>query len=275
MPWRYTSSPWPLIKHLGRTLMCRIAAYLGPPLALDRFLREPPHSLYRQSWEPQEMLTAVVNADGWGAAWFAPDGRPAVYRTALPVWADVNLDALGRSLRAGVWLGNVRSATAGHGTDTLNTQPFADERLAFTHNGFITDFARSLRRRLRASLDEDIEAGIQGNTDSEHLFALVRQHRGDPGEALATAVERISQWLADTDITAMFTSVVSDGAALHAVRAAVRAAPPSLYYHEHYPLFGGAVIASEAFDDDPGWRAVPPQHRVSLTADDAARVTPL
>lgn len=255
--------------------MCRIAAYLGPPLALESFLREPPHSLYRQAWAPREMRTAVVNADGWGTAWFAPDGRPALYRSALPIWADVNLAALGRSLHAGLWLGNVRSATAGHGTDTLNTQPFADERLVFTHNGFITDFARSLRRRLRASLDEQVEAEIHGNTDSEHLFALVRQYAGGPGEALAAAVDRVAQWLAGGDATAMLTAVVSDGEALHAVRAAVRAEPPSLYWHDAYPPFGGAVIASEAFDDDPGWREVPPQHRLTLASGETARVAPL
>lgn len=255
--------------------MCRIAAYLGPPLALDRFLREPAHSLYRQSWAPREMHTAVVNADGWGAAWFAPDGRPAVYRSPLPIWADVNLESLGRSLHNGLWLGNVRSATAGHGTDTLNTQPFADDRLIFTHNGFITDFAHGLRRRLRASLDENIEAGIHGNTDSEHLFALIRQHPGDPGEALAAAVKQVTEWLADSDTGALLSMAASDGTSVHAVRASVNAEAPSLYYHEDYPGFGGAVIASEAFDDDPGWREVPPQHRVCLAPDKAVQLRPL
>lgn len=255
--------------------MCRIAAYLGPTLSLDRFLQGPPHSLYRQSWAPREMRTAVVNADGWGAAWFAPDGRPAVYRSPLPIWADVNLEPLGRTLHAGLWLGNVRSATAGHGTDALNTQPFADHRLAFTHNGFIGDFARSLRRRLRAALDEEIEIGIEGNTDSEHLFALVRQHPGDPGEALAAAVDRVARWLADSDTTALLNAVVSDGRALHAVRAAVNADAPSLYYHEAYPGLGGAIIASEAFDDDPGWREVPPHHRLGLFPGGSARLLPL
>lgn len=256
--------------------MCRIAAYLGPTLPLEQFLRAPPHSLYRQSWAPREMRTAVVNADGWGAAWFAEDGRPATYRNPLPVWADVNLDALGRSLHARLWLGNVRSATAGHGTDTLNTQPFADQRLAFTHNGFIADFPRSLRRRLRAVLDEHVEAEIVGNTDSEHLFALVRQHPGDPGEALAAAIDRVRGWLADTDTEALLNAVVSDGRTLHAVRAAINAPAPSLYYHEAYPaLSDGTVIASEPFDDDAGWREVPSGHRLRAGPDEPLRILPL
>ena len=38
--------------------MCRIAAYLGEPIALSHFLLDPPHSLEVQGWAPQELKYA-------------------------------------------------------------------------------------------------------------------------------------------------------------------------------------------------------------------------
>lgn len=50
--------------------MCRFAAYLGPEIALDRFLLEPGHSLVRQAAAPKEMHGALLNADGFGIGSF-------------------------------------------------------------------------------------------------------------------------------------------------------------------------------------------------------------
>jgi len=243
--------------------MCRIAAYLGRPCTLGDFLTAAPHSLARQSWDAREMVSATVNADGWGAAWLDDDGRPAVYRQILPIWADGNVDALARSLRSSVWLGNVRSATAGLGTDHANTQPFCDDTLLFTHNGFIDRFAHTLRARLRAELDAAIEIDITGNTDSEYLFALIRQQRGTLAERVRAALERVTTWLTPTpEIRGLLNIVVSDGRQLVATRAAVHADAPSLYIHTDW--HGGAVVASEAFDDNAGWQAVEPQEIIVI-----------
>lgn len=248
-----------------RLLMCRIAAYLGPDLGLREFLDAPPHSLARQSWDAREMASATVNADGWGVAWYADDGAPAVYRHTLPIWADGNVDALARSLSRRLWVANVRSATPGLGTDHANTQPFAGDGLLFTHNGFIQDFARTLRARIRAELDPAIEQSILGNTDSEYLFALVRQQRGPLAERLGRARDLVSDWLGTCNqTTALLNMVVTDGRQLVALRSAVNAPAPSLYVHRAW--HGGAVVASEAFDDDPGWQAVVPESFVTLSA---------
>lgn len=249
--------------------MCRIAAYIGTPCLLGDILTAPAHSLHRQSWDAREMKSATVNADGWGAAWLDRDARPAVYREILPIWADVNVDSLCRSLTSPLWLANVRSATPGLGTDHANTQPFCDDALLFTHNGFIDGFAHTLRARLRAELDPAIESAIVGNTDSEYLFALIRQQRGD----LAARVRRSLAWiraqLADTpDVRALLTLIVSDGRTLVATRAAVNGDPPSLYLHPNWQ--GGVVVASEAFDGDPGWRAIEPEGLIVVNKDQLA-----
>lgn len=256
--------------------MCRIAAYLGPELDLNGFLRAAPHSLFRQSWAPREMLTATVNADGWGAAWLDADGRPAVYRHTHPVWSDRNVDALARSLHSRLWVGNVRSATAGLGTHDVNTQPFADQRLVFTHNGFVTDFAHTLRRRLREALAPELEADIEGNTDSEYLFALIRQQRTDPATALQRALAWTRERLEPEGIKALLNIIVTDGERVAASRAAVAADCPSLYWHAGHPGFGGgALVASEPFDDDPGWTELPPQHLIDLQPGVTPCPTPL
>lgn len=245
--------------------MCRIAAYLGPQLALSQFILAAPHSLYRQSWAPREMQTATVNADGWGAAWLDAYQQPAVYTNTQPIWADRNLDGLGRSLCSRVWLGNVRSATPGLGTHDVNTQPYADTRLMFVHNGFITDFAHTLRRSLRAALDAEMDASIEGNTDSEHLFALIRQQADQPRPALVKALGWLRAALQREGVSALLNIMVSDGESLAASRAAVGADCPSLYWHpSHADFSGGALIASEPFDEDTGWQPVPAQHVISL-----------
>ncbi len=251
-------------------IMCRIAAYQGKPCPLHDFLLAPEHSLHDQSWRPRELVSATVNADGWGVGWFAPDGKPALYRHTLPIWSDTNVPGLARSLTSGTWLGNVRSATPGLGTDMINTQPFAGDGLVYTHNGFIDDFARSLRRRLRATLSEAVEADVQGNTDSEYLFAMIRQEMldqasGTLADALAAVVRRVQQWLADSpDIRALLAIVVSDGRQMAGVRAAANAEAPSLYFNPGWQ--DGAVIASEAFDDHDDWQRIEPDQVVAIGA---------
>lgn len=203
------------------------------------------------------MTSATVNADGWGAAWYAPDGAPAVYRNILPIWADTNLDGLGRSLRARLWMANVRSATSGLGTDHVNTQPFVGDGLIFLHNGYIERFAQTLRAPVRAMLEPAVEASIMGNTDSEYLFALLRSSRGSLRDRLAATVDRTRALLAEHgEIKALLNMVVSDGQQLAYVRSAYNTTAPSLYIHEHWQQ--AVVVASEAFDDDAGWQAIEP-----------------
>lgn len=251
--------------------MCRIAAYQGKPCLLHDFLLAPEHSLHDQSWRPRELVSATVNADGWGAGWFADDGQPAIYRHTLPIWSDTNVPGLARSLRSGTWVANVRSATSGLGTDMINTQPFAGGGLIYTHNGFIDDFAHSLRRRLRATLSETVEADVQGNTDSEYLFAMIRQEQGTLPERLAAVVRQVQSWLTDkSDIRALLAIVVADGRQMAGVRAAANAEAPSLYFNAGW--HDGAIIASETFDDDRGWRRLEPDQVVAIDAVGQAEV---
>ncbi|KAB7623170.1 ergothioneine biosynthesis protein EgtC [Alkalilimnicola sp. S0819] len=252
--------------------MCRLAAYLGPAVELQHFLLQPEHSLLKQSWAPREMQEAVLNADGFGLGWYDPAGQPAIYRNVLPIWADSNLPSLGRSLREPLWLAAVRSATEGFATGLANTQPFYDRELLFLHNGFLERFATEGRARIRRWLQPDIEAAIHGNTDSEYLFAVLRQLlREEPDasleQVLMQLVQRLAHWCEDS--TALLSLVLSDGRRIYALRHAINRDCASLYYstdEESFP--GGQLVASEPLTAPEFWRSVPPHHLLVLDPDE-------
>jgi glutamine amidotransferase len=52
--------------------MCRLLGYLGPAIQLDHLLYKPEQSLIVQSYQPREMTSGVVNADGLGIGWYHP-----------------------------------------------------------------------------------------------------------------------------------------------------------------------------------------------------------
>lgn len=252
--------------------MCRIAAYLGDEITLQDFLLHPPHSLYRQSYAPRELAEATVNADGFGVGWYDASGTPVTYVNTLPIWADPNLEGLGRCLGSHCWLGNVRSATPGITVNLANTQPFRHEGWLFTHNGFVDRFARTLRPLLQRTLSEQILADVQGTSDSEYLFALIRAVSAEaplapPSSWLRETCRRLEQWLA-ADTRALLTLVLTDGERLYALRHALNAEAPSLYYSSDTELYPeGQVIASEPLDDGGFWLPVPPGQMLVLSPD--------
>lgn len=252
--------------------MCRIAAYLGPEITLDDFLLNPPHSLLAQARTPRELRYAQLNADGFGFGWFNAEGQPGTYVNPAPIWNDPNLPSLAHSLYADLWLGFIRSATAGSSVNHANTQPFRDAELLFLHNGFLQDFSARFHPAISADLAPDIASSIQGNTDSEYLFALLRQVLSDdPDMALETALAeicaRVDDWSEDTP--ALLNFLVSEGTRLYAVRHAVNDPCPSLYYSTDDECFPGAqLIASEPLDSSGIWQPVPEHHILILDPEE-------
>ncbi|MCZ6718970.1 MAG: ergothioneine biosynthesis protein EgtC [Gammaproteobacteria bacterium] len=244
--------------------MCRLAAYLGPPITLQRFLVDPAHSLIEQAWNPREMENARLNGDGYGFGWYTSTGRSAVYTNPMPIWSDSNLPNLAHSLQSSLWMGNVRSATPGQPVSQENTQPFIDGTWLFMHNGYIEEFTTSLRPRLHRVLEPEVQAKIQGSTDSEYLFALLRQQRYqddrcEPDIAMMRAFADLADSL-DGE-SALLNMIVSDGTKLYVVRHAVAGACPSLYYTTEdtsYPR--GCIVASERLTGSDAWLPVPEHH---------------
>ncbi|HUJ27221.1 MAG TPA: ergothioneine biosynthesis protein EgtC [Myxococcales bacterium] len=229
-----------------------MAGYVGPALPVAEIVSAPPHSLLVQSYKPREMQSGTVNADGYGAALWLDDGKPepALYRTAAPIWADANQQWMGERLRARSVIAAVRSATPGIGFELANVQPFARGRLAFAHNGFITDFRRGAQRSLREGLGEAAYEAMEGTSDSEHIFALVHDASGTLAERVAAALRRLEQ----LDRTVVATLLLGDGEQLVGVRWARGAKPATLYLAR---WGGGACIASEPLDPAREWKPLP------------------
>ena len=106
--------------------MCRIFGYLGQPIYLDRLIEKPEHSLIVQSYQPKELRTALLNADGFGLGWYHLRDRralPYLYKNTLPIWNDINLPHLCRYVETHCAIANVRSATPGLAVDLSNCHP--------------------------------------------------------------------------------------------------------------------------------------------------------
>lgn len=258
--------------------MCRLAAYLGQPVYLERFLLAPEHSLLHQAWGPREMRSAVMNVDGFGFGWYDDTGRPVAYRNIQPIWSDPNLTALGCTLIRDLWLANVRSATPGFASSYANTQPFADDRLLFLHNGFVDHFAEGLRPQLRSWLQPEIESAVHGNTDSEYLFAVIRQLAAEdpqpPNLLLRRLVDALAGWIPDG--RALLNIALTDGAEIAVTRHALGEECPTLYATDSDRLCpDGMLVASEPLTPGTQWKAIPAHHIAVLNGTRRLNITAL
>ncbi|WP_219414454.1 ergothioneine biosynthesis protein EgtC [Pseudonocardia nigra] len=234
--------------------MCRHLAYLGPPTTLSALVLEPSHGLLHQSYAPADMRGGgTINADGFGAGWYAPGGPDAVrYRSAVPIWSDTAFAALAGSTRSGAVLAAVRSATVGMPVTTTAAAPFGEGRWLFSHNGLVPGWPESVAGPA-AELPVTDLLTLDAPTDAALLWALVR-HRlragADPAAALAEVVTTVAAGAPGARLNLLLT----DGATIwatawsHALSVRVDAAT--------------ALVVSEPTDAGPGWTSVPDRHLV-------------
>lgn len=233
--------------------MCRLLGYLGKTISLDHLLSKPEHSLIVQSYQPREMNSGVVNADGFGIGWYHAhnDTTPYTYKNILPIWNDVNLSSLGRYVESRCVLSYVRSATAGQAVDLSNCQPFEYEKLLYIHNGRIENFRQTLARPIRDRLCDQAYQSIKGSTDSEHFLALIIEELlANPDatleQALKGALLVLDELATSHQVSASTNIIISDGKRLIASRFATNTQAPSLYWLRDDPAYPDAVIiASE------------------------------
>ncbi|SCK37117.1 ergothioneine biosynthesis protein EgtC [Streptomyces sp. WMMB 322] len=263
--------------------MCRHLAYLGPPSSLADLVISPAGGLYEQSWAPRMQRYGTVNADGFGLGWYpaprtprdgdgaAPDGEqlPARYRRAVPVWADVNLPDLARTVHSTAVLAAVRDATEGTAQDETAAAPYADGRLLFSHNGAVRDWER-LVEDLGVALEPAELLRLEARCDSALLWALLtgRIRAGEPAEdALAWLAVRIR----DIRPGARLNFLLTDGRTVWATRCG-----DTLWYRTGP---GSVRVASEpddapAEDSEAGWQEVPEDSLLVATVS-SVRTAPL
>lgn len=262
--------------------MCRLVAYLGgPETPLSSLVLEPEHSLMVQSYAPREMMSGVVNADGFGVGWYAPwsGEEPAVYRSNAPLWADRSFGEMAAKIRSTGILAAVRSATPGLPAEESGVPPFSSGPYAFAHNGAVEGFRHGPMRRLRDSLGDESYAGLLGVTDSETIFgvALDRLREGASlGGALEETIRRVGDVCGELGRRATLNLALTDGRGMAFSRHSTGGPGNSLYLLEDGGAFPGAVVvASERLDGDAGWRPVPDRHLLTVDGDGGASVRPL
>jgi predicted glutamine amidotransferase len=146
----------------------------------------------------------------------------------------------------------------------------------FMHNGSLGDWDL-IRRKVEALIPDAYYRSRIGTTDSEAAFLAIL---GDGAEhdavgALTRTVARIAEMIRSSGApnAFRFTSALSDGESLYAVRYALpREAANTLYFREDG---GNLVIASEPLDAErSGWNQVPANHILIAPAQGEARLEP-
>ncbi|MGQ0479858.1 MAG: ergothioneine biosynthesis protein EgtC [Pseudonocardia sp.] len=248
--------------------MCRHLAYLGPPRLLADLVLAPRYGLLRQSYEPRDMRGAgTVNVDGFGVGWYregAP-GEPVRYRGDRPLWADESFAQIARVTEAGAVLAAIRSATEGMPIVHTACAPFTAGPWLFSHNGMITGWPGSVADAAAGLPVTDLLT-LDAPTDSALLWALVR-HRlragVDPGEALVEVVGSVGAAAPGSRLNLLLTDgrqiwATAWGHALTTLRTA-----------------DGLIVASEGYDDQPGWQPVPEGYLLWGGATGGARLRPI
>ncbi|NMG21027.1 ergothioneine biosynthesis protein EgtC [Brasilonema bromeliae] len=260
--------------------MCRLVGYLGNTIPLDELLYKQEHSLYNQSYNPVELKSGVVCADGSGVGWYDKEGKPFIYRNTIPIWNDPNLEELSHYVQSTCALGYVRLAGTGESLDISNCQPFRSDKLLFVHNGEITNFQQTLARPIRDSLSDSTYRLIKGMTDSEHIFALlVEMWQLSPGSTLLSALratlEKLTVLAKKYDTSFSANIIVSDGQALAATRYAYGTQAPTLYWScDDAKPPTQVIVASEPLSNQ-NWTAFPDQSTLFVQSESLQPTTSL
>jgi gamma-glutamyl hercynylcysteine S-oxide hydrolase len=229
--------------------VCRHLGWLGAPRTVHDLVLAPANGLLVQSYAPRRQQYGLMNADGWGVGfWHDDDGSPARWRSVRPLWQEAALASVAPALRSGCVVAAVRSATEGMPIEEAATAPFLHDGWLVSHNGRVDRAVLPARPQLAESL---CDAAVL----AAHVVA-VGVHR------LARTVVEIGA----ADPQARLNLLLGDGSRLLATTwgdtLSILRTP------------SGTVLASEPYDEDPGWSDVPDRRLVEVTRS-AVTVTPL
>jgi glutamine amidotransferase len=228
--------------------VCRHLAWLGAPRSLADLLLRPSHGLLVQSYAPRRQRNGRMNADGWGVGFYSdsqPD--PARWRSSRPLWGDASFASVAPVVFSTCVLAAVRSATAGMPLDESAAAPFQSGRWLLSHNGVVD---RSLLGPHPAA-----ESVCDSAQLAAHLFESGPEKLGD-----------FVSTLGRRDPAARLNLLLTDGQRILATA-----------WNDTLSLLrtdDGVVVASEPYDDDPGWDDVPDHHLVAVT-NQAVTITDL
>jgi glutamine amidotransferase len=192
--------------------MCRLIGIAANEATEFRIvLREAPRSLAFLSRE---------HRDGWGIAVFDADASSwQVEKGVVCAGEDERFHRLAVGTRGHLLVSHIRQKTIGD-TSLANTHPFKRAGWVFAHNGTVKDVAW-----LRASASPERLAEIEGQTDSELLFAWVLTRLDEAGVTASKVSRDTDRAVASAARAARerpefgaFNFLLSDGTATYAHR---------------------------------------------------------
>lgn len=216
--------------------MCRHLGWLGAPRSVASLVLDPPQALLVQSYAPRRQKHGLMNADGWGAG-FLDHGVVRRWRSDKPLWGDASFASVAPALHSGCVVAAVRSATIGMPIEPSASAPFSDGQWLLSHNGLVD----------RAVLPLAVNA--ESTVDSAVLAALIFERGLDTlGDTVAEVGER--------DPNARLNILAANGSRMLATT-----------WGDTLSMLrcpDGIVLASEPYDDDPGWQDIPDRHLVAV-----------
>ncbi len=262
--------------------MCRLFAYAAPLISSVT-------SELGDDGMARMMALAQLHADGWGwsAVAGAQAGHPVVYKSAAPAGeGDTFSQVLGREAPAAMV--HLRWATLGLTIAEVNTHPFLMEGLSFEHNGSLTPISL-----IRSLLSDTSLKGLQGTTDSEMYFALIREGIA-AGRSLADATVLTAHLLRQHFPTSSLNSVLLSSESLVVVHsnAATRLAGddldeasqfdlPTEHTEDYFALrwhrkSDGTVLVASSGLAESHWDAIPQETVMIVTLSDCSvRMIPI
>ena len=231
--------------------MCRHIGYIGKAKDLYSILLKHKHSLIELAYKPKLMREATLNADGFGFAWKI-EKEFRLYKNFLPIWNDLNVNDISKSISSTLVIGNVRSATITEDQGYFNTHPFKINNFCFSHNGYIKGSKSIIREKFLKNLNSKYINLINGNTDSELIFMLLIQlietHK-DIIKAIRNTVQIIKENFAASMLNFLIATFDHNGKkTLFATKFAIGLKSPSLYYLKHKNEF--VIVASEKLNNE-------------------------
>ena len=282
--------------------MCRLMAYKGTPIIIDDLLYKPKNSLINQSINARE-IEEPLNGDGFGVGWYVPElnYEPITFVSVNPAWSNRNLRNLAPKIKTDCMLAHVRAASVGDVSES-NCHPFQYKNILMAHNGGVEEFEK-IKRHIREPLTDELYNWIKGQTDSEHIFALLlhnlfKNHKTISPEGVAESFEvtfrTLKKLMADYNIQepAYLNMVFTNGLFIVATRYVTdpKEEPLTLYHSEgsRYVVEDGntrleapqdndnaVLVVSEKLTDDKDWTMIPANHLVIVEPSLNVRIRPI
>ncbi|MEO7988231.1 MAG: class II glutamine amidotransferase [Chryseolinea sp.] len=282
--------------------MCRLMAYMGSPIIIDKLLYQPKNSLINQSINAKE-IEEPLNGDGFGIGWYVPEinYEPVTFVSVNPAWSNRNLRNLAPKISTECFVAHVRAASVGDVSES-NCHPFSYKNLLMMHNGGVENFGL-IKRKIREPLSDELYNWIKGQTDSEHIFAyllneLFTHHKTVSEESVIDAFERtftaLKKMMDECGVKeeAYLNMMVTNGLFFVGTRYVTnpKEEPLTLYHSEgsRFVVEDGitqlvapedddnaVLVVSEKLTDDKDWTIIPKNHFVIVDKGLNVKVRPI